>query len=541
MDDSELIAVFVDEARGHLRVLETRVLQLDSHDSSINQDLIDDAFRAAHTLKGAAGYMRLIDVVMLSHRLENVFAALRDGELAPDEETANVLLAAIDRMSLMVDSLPSGRRVDAMAVCGRIDAHLQEFAGCRTRAKSPPTEQPPASPNDFQSTRGSAAETKTPAPKGHDTIRRDPNPTSPPTPDDLASDRVHVSLDQIQTQIDNVFAATPSPVTADSVTPASQSSQRDDLRDRPESCGLGGEPLKFVRVPVEVLNRIERAAEQLIDDRDRLLGILDSRDSVAPSAQPRSNSQPRANSDSAVDTTTTDRSEAARPGELPDGDVQRETIRPIVTNIGRTSSELHEAVRRVRLRTVDSVFAKFPRYIADLAESLGKEITPEIHCDAVEADCASVDAIADPLMHLVRNACDHGMESPAQRVAAGKPPCGTVVLRAYHEATETRFEVTDDGAGIDPQAIKQQAIENGLVSREIADTMSAQEIRGFVFLPGFSTARAVSEISGRGVGMDVVKTNVESVGGIIEIESTVGEGTTVRITLPRVSSSAEQR
>ncbi|EMI55809.1 chemotaxis protein CheA [Rhodopirellula sallentina] len=540
MDDSELIAVFVDEARGHLRVLETRVLQLDSHDSSINQDLIDDAFRAVHTLKGAAGYMRLIDVVMLSHRLENVFAALRDGELSPDEETANVLLAAIDRMSLMVESLPSGRRVDAMAVCGRLDAHLKEFADCRTPTNSNPAKQPPANPNEFQSTRGSAAETKTPAPKGHDTIRRDPNRTS----DDQASGRVHKSLDQIQTQIDNVFAATPSQVTADSITPASQSSQRDDLHDRSESIGLGGEPLKFVRVPVEVLNRIERAAEQLIDDRDRLLGILDSEDSLAHSTPTRSTSDSTANNSSANNSTannrTTNNCGGTRKTEKSARVMQGEMIRPIVTNIGRASSELHEAVRRVRLRTVDSVFAKFPRYIADLAESLGKEITPEIHCDAVEADCASVDAIADPLMHLVRNACDHGLESPAQRVAAGKPSCGTIVLRAYHEVTETRFEVTDDGAGIDPQAIKQQAIDNGLVSREIADSMSAHEIRGFVFLPGFSTARVVSEISGRGVGMDVVKTNVESIGGIIEIESTVGKGTTVRITLPRAISSAEQ-
>jgi two-component system chemotaxis sensor kinase CheA len=173
-----------------------------------------------------------------------------------------------------------------------------------------------------------------------------------------------------------------------------------------------------------------------------------------------------------------------------------------------------------------------PRVVRDLARTCGRRVRLELEGGETELDRAVLEAIKDPLTHLVRNAVDHGIESPEDRVIAGKPAEGVLTLRAYQEAGQVHLEITDDGAGIDPRRIAATALERGLVCEAQLASMNSREILGLVLLPGFSTAPAVTNVSGRGVGMDVVKTRIEAIGGSVEVSSTVGEGSTFRLTIP---------
>ena len=196
------------------------------------------------------------------------------------------------------------------------------------------------------------------------------------------------------------------------------------------------------------------------------------------------------------------------------------------------TSELQEQVMKTRMQPVDTVWSKMPRVVRDLARTCGRQVRLEMEGRETELDRSVLEAIKDPLTHLVRNAVDHGIEGPEDRVRAGKAAEGVVTLRAYHEAGQVHLEISEDGAGIDPHRIAAKALERGLVSRAQLATMSTREILDLIFLPGFSTAEEVTTVSGRGVGMDVVRTRIEAIGGSVDVTSTVGEGSTFRLTIP---------
>jgi two-component system chemotaxis sensor kinase CheA len=196
------------------------------------------------------------------------------------------------------------------------------------------------------------------------------------------------------------------------------------------------------------------------------------------------------------------------------------------------TSELQEGVMKTRMQPIGVVWNNLPRVVRDMAVSLGKQIQIKMDGADTELDRTIIEAIKDPLIHLVRNSCDHGIESPETRMAAGKPGQGTMTLRAYHEGGQVTIEVGDDGAGIDISRVKQKAVEKGLLRAEHLDKLSERESMGLIFLPGFSTAQTVTNISGRGVGMDVVKSHIEKIGGSVDLFSRPGEGTTVKIRIP---------
>ncbi|MFK7989056.1 MAG: chemotaxis protein CheW [Sandaracinaceae bacterium] len=196
------------------------------------------------------------------------------------------------------------------------------------------------------------------------------------------------------------------------------------------------------------------------------------------------------------------------------------------------TSELQEGVMKTRMQPIGTIWGKFPRVVRDLAHACEKQMRLEMEGRQTELDKTLIEAIKDPLTHLVRNACDHGVETPADRIAAGKPEEGVLWLRAYHEGGQVIIEIADDGKGIDPHALTQKALERGLITEEHAARMSEREALKLIFLPGFSTAEKVTNVSGRGVGMDVVKTNIERIGGTLDLSSTMGEGTTIRIKIP---------
>jgi two-component system chemotaxis sensor kinase CheA len=196
------------------------------------------------------------------------------------------------------------------------------------------------------------------------------------------------------------------------------------------------------------------------------------------------------------------------------------------------TTELQEGVMKTRMQPIDNIWAKFPRVVRDLSHTCGKQVKLEMEGKSTELDKTIIEAISDPLTHLVRNSVDHGIEQPAVRVAAGKPAVGTLKLRAFHEGGRVNIEIIDDGGGIDPERVKAKAVERGLITPERSRVMPTHEVYSLIFLPGFSTAAAVTNISGRGVGMDVVKSNIERMGGTVDVDSRVGYGTTIRIRIP---------
>src|SRR5208337_4773315 len=196
------------------------------------------------------------------------------------------------------------------------------------------------------------------------------------------------------------------------------------------------------------------------------------------------------------------------------------------------TTELQEGVMKTRMQPIGNIWSKFPRVVRDLATSCGKQVNIEMEGKETELDKTIIESIKDPLTHLVRNAVDHGVETPERRLASGKSPEGHLLLRAFHEGGQVNIEISDDGAGIDLERVKQKALEKGLITPDQAARLSDRELLNLLFLPGFSTAEKVTNVSGRGVGLDVVKTNIEKIGGTVDIQNRVGHGTTVKIKIP---------
>jgi len=208
--------------------------------------------------------------------------------------------------------------------------------------------------------------------------------------------------------------------------------------------------------------------------------------------------------------------------------------------LNRIPIERQTSVTKTRMQPIGTIWNKLPRVVRDLASVCGKQIGLELDGADTMLDKTIIEAIRDPLVHIIRNSCDHGIEPPGERVRAGKPAQGRLRLRAFHESGNVNIEISDDGAGIDPQGLKATALQKGLLGPGQADRMHDRELLHLAFLPGFSTARQVSNISGRGVGMDIVKTNIEEIGGAVEISSSLGQGTVVRIKIPLILATVPQ-
>ena len=215
-----------------------------------------------------------------------------------------------------------------------------------------------------------------------------------------------------------------------------------------------------------------------------------------------------------------------------EGEKFLEELNQVVSSLSLVTTDIQLAVMKTRMLPIAKVFNKFPRMIRDLSRDLGKQIDLEISGEETELDKSIVEEIGDPLVHIIRNSCDHGIEDPETRKAMGKPEKGLVQLKAYNEGNHIVVEIVDDGKGLDADMLKAKSIEKGIITEREADAMSEKEAFGLIFKPGFSTAAKVTNVSGRGVGMDVVKTNIEKLNGIIDIESEVGKGTVMKLKIP---------
>lgn len=490
MQDIELIHEFVEEAREHLGDVEMQLLQIEAMGEHINDDLVNTVFRAIHSVKGAAGFLGLTQINNVSHGLENVLGKVRDHQLVPNPFNVDVMLKSADRLRCLIESIETSNETDNTELCEKLDALLSqtEEAPAPENEAEEPANSEVAEDTEAAATNKPAAKkpakkaTKKPAAKKPAAKKARAKTTKKPAakepvakkPDPTAEESVEQNLDVAEKGVAAAKAVTPASTTPKNTPPAKAPTPTDST----------------IRVSVRVLDQLMNLAGELVLSRNQLLRVLGERNNTG------------SNLDS------------------------------ITSGLDQVTTELQETIMQTRMQPIGNVFNKFPRVIRDLSSSLGKSIDLKMEGNEVETDKTIVEAIADPLTHLVRNSCDHGIETPEARASAGKNTTGQVLLRAFHQAGKVMIEIVDDGAGMDPVKLRRLAVEKGVLTEEVAEQMNDHDAVNLIFAPGFSTAEAVTAVSGRGVGMDVVRTNIEKIGGSVEVESQLGYGSTIRITLP---------
>ena len=464
----EALKEFLIECQENLSRMDLELLQLEK---STDPELVKSIFRVMHTIKGSAGFLGLSKLEKLTHAAENLLSKIRDGSLQPTTIITSVLLAAIDGTRAILSSLESNQNE------GNSDSEaiIKALNDC-TKA--------PASV-------GNAPVAKTPAPE----IKPNPAPVIAPTlvfpnPAPVIAPTMVFPRDAGSSFLD---AVKPVPSTAIPATlviekaPDTVSVMKEKIEEphREVASALSD---SSVRIPVDVLDKLMSLASELVLSRNQLLQCSTRlNDSLLQVASRQFN---------------------------------------LVT------SELQEALMKTRMQPISNVWNKFPRMVREVAFKLGKQINLQMQGAETELDKTLIEAIKDPLTHLVRNSIDHGIESPEGRARANKKPEGTLLLRAYHESGRVNVVISDDGKGIDLNRVKAKALEKQLLSSDQLSQMGDNSVLQLIFLPGFSTAEKITSVSGRGVGMDVVKNNIEKIGGMIDIQSELNKGTTIHLRIP---------
>ena len=491
MDDmQELLEDFLVESFELIEQIDHDLVELESNPDDL--ELLNRIFRVAHTVKGSSSFLNFDTLTKLTHHMEDVLNKARHGELKITADVMDVVLKSVDMMKGLLVSIrdngnDSSSGIDISQICPQLTAISE----------------------------GQSPTSATPAPA--------PEPAAtdiPPSaiPEDI--DPNTLSEDQINAEIERLLkvrkaedearrAAKASGAAAAPATAPAAAPDKPDATDKPAAAakpaGDGANaPAKAsanasdqtIRVEVGRLDYLMNLVGELVLSKNRLLTIYNDVE------------------------------------ERYDGEQFLEELNQVVSSLSLVTTDVQLAVMKTRMQPVAKVFNKFPRVVRDIGRDLNKQIDLIISGEETELDKSIVEEIGDPLTHIIRNSCDHGIEDPATRKAAGKPEKGTIELKAYNEGNHIVIEIIDDGKGIDAEAIRIKAVERGLISENEADTMSNKEIYSIIFRPGFSMAAKVTNISGRGVGMDVVKTNVEKLHGVIDIDSEIGKGTTLKLKIP---------
>lgn len=472
IDDPELVEEFLNEAREHLELVESSLLALETAEGDL-KPVLNTIFRAMHSIKGAAGMLGFDQMRDLTHAAETVLSRLREGTQETDPEIVSALLTATDSVKGMVENIAGEPSSDISTEV----AMLEALDPSRRATKA-------ATPEPLE-----------PAPEPEPESEPEPAPESTPEPDATPSDATPADATPA-TVADS--SPSPAPAANDAGTPANAAKPG----ARPAGADGGAQQAvagqnhnETVRVPVWVLDRLMALTGELVLVRNRTLQHLD--------------------------------------GQLRrDRSLVGSVDRRLAQQLDLVTSDLQEAVLRTRMQPVGKVFSRIPRLCRDLARKLDKQISCVTLGDDVEVDKTILECLSDPLIHLVRNACDHGLETPDERVATGKSHTGVVQIAARHDAGQIEITIKDDGRGIDPKKIGAKAISVGLCRPDEIAAMTPKQICNLIFAPGFSTAEEVGAISGRGVGMDVVKTSIEGIGGSLDVVSEVGRGSTFHLRVP---------
>ncbi|WP_028579176.1 hybrid sensor histidine kinase/response regulator [Desulfogranum japonicum] len=466
-EDDEILQGFIEESLEHLADIENDLLAIEEGGANIDVELVNKVFRAAHSIKGGAGFMGLSVIQDLAHAAENVLGLIRSEKLIPTPDIVNALLLASDQLQQLIEDVANSNSADISANVTVLNQIYESGESPKSAEKKPrqAKESPPAP--EVTSEPAATAEEE-PADKGQHV----PEESSTPVIEESAP----------SPEPEPVFEPEPDP------EPEPEIDTLNVVQDKSPAKRSTPKAETSIRVTVSLLDQLMNLAGELVLSRNQLLQTITS------------------------------------------GDVRN--AEAVGQRIDLVTSELQEAIMLTRMQPIGNVFNKFPRVVRDLSKKLGKQIDLTIVGKDVELDKTIIEAINDPLTHLVRNSVDHGVETPDIRKSKGKDAKGLIVLKAFHAAGQVVIEISDDGRGIDGDRIADTAVKKGLITQEQAKVMSEKERINLILLPGFSTAEKITDVSGRGVGMDVVKTNLDQLGGSIEIESEVGRGSTISIKLP---------
>ena len=505
----EIVHEFLVESYENLDQLDQDFVALEKEPGS--HALLSSIFRTVHTIKGTAGFLALADLERVAHHGEGLLTELRDGIRTMDGHTTDVLLALVDKLRECLAAIEAGTP-DAVEVDGTIEqikAVLDTPPGAAAPAEEPEpaAEEPEAAAEPAPEAPEAAAE---PAPEA----------ATEPAPEPAAAPKKRVTRKRAVKKPATSVADAAASVAEAAASVAEAAASVADVAD-PAAAPAGAEAPEPAKAPAKPAAKKPAAPAKAGEDAPT--STRTAADSAIRVDVELLDALMRQVSELVIVRTQIDR--------LAESQTDMNLVRS-AQRLNLIAGELQEGVMKTRMQPIEHVWSKMPRVVRDLANAIGRQVSLVMIGGDTELDRSLLEAVKDPLTHLVRNAVDHGIESPEDRVAKGKDPKGTVTLRAYHASGQVVVEITDDGAGIDVDKVAAKAVEKGLKSaREVAE-MSPGEIAGLLFLPGFSTAEKVTNISGRGVGMDVVKTKVEGIGGSVDVETKFGRGTTWRMRIP---------
>lgn len=512
MDVSQYLSVFMDECREHLQNLNESLLQLEANPE--NSSLLDQIFRSAHTLKGASATMGFNNMANLTHTMEDVLSKLRTKELTVTPEIINVLFQALDLLEVLAGSIADGKEeeVDVSEVAETLRLYISGDSG-QAQKERRVNLQLRYSDAEKEELIGSLKEGNR---LYHFNITMAPDCL-------LKGVRVFMVLREIE-RLGTISKSVPA------LKDLEDEKFDQDFVVAVISASPPEELLKTIKNVLDVQNvSFEEIPPDKIPVEKRAPAHPEERSVKASSGQTvRVDIKKLDDLMNLVAELVISRSRLEAIGS----GLQSKDLEELVEQVGRLTLDLRDNVLKTRMVPVDTVFSRFPRLIRDLSKELNKQIVLEIQGGETELDRTVIDEIGDPLVHIIRNAVDHGIESAAERAKAGKPVEGTVQLSAHQEGNSVVLTITDDGRGFDVEKVKEKALKSGIVSKAKLAEMREEEILALTFLPGFSTASKVTDVSGRGVGMDVVKTKVDALSGEIRINSVFGQGTTIEIHLP---------
>ncbi len=527
MDDlQEIMEDFLIEAFEMNEQLDQDLVELEHNPEDL--DLLNRIFRVAHTIKGSSSFLNLNILTHLTHNMEDVLNRARKGEIKITPDIMDVVLRSIDLMKTLLVTIRdtgsdtnNGKENEIEEAVKQLQAITsQNLEGAKEGTKEAPQKE-----NEKEAKKEAKKEVKE-----ENTEENQENKAKAPTAENSTSDNplanepdldyTNMSAEEVEAEIERLLnkrqeadkerraqkkqEAKPkqevaptkeAPKTEAPKAPKTETKAKakaDTEENKAPSIGVE----QTVRVDVRRLDHLMNLIGELVLGKNRLIRIYGDVE------------------------------------ERYDGEKFLEELNQVVSSISAVTTDLQLAVMKTRMQPVGKVFNKFPRMVRDLSRELGKSIELIIEGEETELDKSIVEEIGDPLIHIIRNSCDHGIEPLEERRRLNKPETGKVQLSAYNEGNHIVIKISDDGKGLDPVMLKEKAVEKGVISERDAEGMSDREAFNLIFKPGFSTAKVVSNVSGRGVGMDVVKTNIEKLNGIIEIDSEVGVGTTQKLKIP---------
>ncbi|WP_188205826.1 chemotaxis protein CheA [Alkalibacillus aidingensis] len=539
METNQYIEVFIDESKENLQVVNDRLLDLEKDPSDLS--MVDEIFRAAHTLKGMSATMGYEDLADLTHKLENVLDAIRQERLVANSDVLDILLESVEYLEEMIFNIAEGGDgskdvssiVDKLKIIEKGEVPVQT-SDTTTHKQSPPSSESLLDIDQFEKTVIQQAKAdgqkvfQTKVSLSEDCLLKVARVfmvfevleqsgeviKSIPTVEELENEDFEDSFNviiitndsekeleakilkvsEVQTVEVTPFEVVEEDEKTSGATPdefSNQEASNNKVQKEeaaPAKANNKGVASKTIRVNIERLDVLMNLFEELVIDRGRLEQISH--------------------------------------------ELNHNDLKGTVERMSRISGDLQNIILNMRMVPIDQVFNRFPRMVRQLTRDLGKDIHLQIEGAETELDRTVIDEIGDPLVHLIRNAIDHGIEQPEVRKQAAKPKQGQLLLKAYHSGNHVFVEIKDDGQGINQEKVLAKAIDNGVISQEQSTNLTDRQINELILASGFSTADKISDISGRGVGLDVVKSTIESLGGSIEIESEYGKGTTFSIQLP---------